>query len=152
MTIPYKAMIHATKLSTWWLPQTSGTHIRESQWFELVYTLQGKTWSICHMLSTLDSHMVSDHTSPMVHIGNLSLVPTRTKHAPTPGRSLGNERQTGLTVALGHLIPPPSWQAWSRGERFWPNGYTVTSAYWAHNTSMWLVHSILARGGQPIGP
>jgi hypothetical protein len=28
----------------------------------------------------------------------------------------------------------------------------ATSVYWAHNYSMWLVHSILARGGQPISP
>jgi hypothetical protein len=30
------------KLATWWLPQTSDTHIRESRSFETMYTLQGK--------------------------------------------------------------------------------------------------------------
>jgi hypothetical protein len=73
--------------------------------------------------------MVLDHTSPMVRVGNLSLVPTRMKHAPTPRRSLGDRRQTNPTVILGHLIPPPSQQPWSRGEMFWPSGDTTVSAY-----------------------
>jgi hypothetical protein len=51
--------------------------------------------------------MVRDRTSLMVHIGNLSLVPTRMKLAPTPGRSLSDQRQTGSAVILGHLIPLP---------------------------------------------
>jgi hypothetical protein len=96
----------------------------------------GKIRSTRHMLSTLDSHMVPDHTSPMVHIGYLSLVPTRLKHAPTPVRSLDNRRQDGPIVALGHLILPPSQHPWSRGVRFRPSGYTTTLAYWAHITSM----------------
>jgi hypothetical protein len=83
---------------------------------------------------------------------NLSLAPTKSKQAPTPGRRHGNQRQTGLAVVLGDIIPPPMRQPWSRGERFWPNGYTATSAYWAHITSMRSVRSILARGGQPNDP
>jgi hypothetical protein len=83
-----------------------------------MYTLQGTTRSTCHTLSTLDSHMVLDHTSPVVHVGYLSLVPTRMKHAPTPERSLGDRRQTGPAVILGHLITPPSRQPWSRGRGF----------------------------------
>jgi hypothetical protein len=83
---------------------------------------------------------------------NLSLAPTKSKHAPTPGGSLGNQRQTSLAVVLGGLITPPMRQPWSRGERFWPNGHIATSGYWAHITSMQLVRSILARGGQPNGP
>jgi hypothetical protein len=133
------------------LPQTSGTHIQESRRFESMYTLQGKTQSTRHTISTLDSRMAPDHTSTVVSVGNLSLVSTRLKHAPIPGRSLGNQRQTDLTIALGHLILPPSRQPWSRGERFWPSGYTTILAYWAHITSMRSVHSILAHGGQPIG-
>jgi hypothetical protein len=35
----------------WRLPRTSGTHIRESWWFELMYTLQGKTRPTHHTLS-----------------------------------------------------------------------------------------------------
>jgi hypothetical protein len=35
------------------------------------------------MLSTLDSRRVPDHTYHVVHIGNLSLVPTMSKYAPT---------------------------------------------------------------------
>jgi hypothetical protein len=83
---------------------------------------------------------------------NLSLTPTKSKQAPTPGGSLGNQIQTGPAVVLGRLISPPMRQPWSRGERFPPNGYTATSAYWAHITSMRSVRSILARGGQPNGP
>jgi hypothetical protein len=127
------------------------THIRESCRFESMYTLEEKTRSLRHTLSSLDSLMIPDHTSFMVYIGNLSLVPTRTKHAPTPERSLGDQRQTDPTVILDHLILPPSRQSWSRGEKFRLSGYTSTSAYWAHNTSMRLIRSILARGGQSIG-
>jgi hypothetical protein len=145
-------VINIIKLSMWWLLQTSDTHIRESQRFESMYTLQGKTWSTCHTLFMLDSHMVPDHTSPMVHVGNFSLVPTRTKHAPISGRSLGDQRQTGSAVVLGYLILPPSRQPWSRGERFQPSGYTTTSAYYTHNTSMRTVRSILAHRGKPIDP
>jgi hypothetical protein len=60
---------------------------------------------------------------------NLSLAPTKSKQAPTPGGSLGNQRQTGPAVVLGGLIPPPMQQSWSRGERFRPNGHIATSAY-----------------------
>jgi hypothetical protein len=62
---------------------------------------------------------------------NLSLAPTKSKQAHTPGRSLGNQRQTDPTIVLGNLIPPPMRKPWSRGEMFWPNGYTATSAYWS---------------------
>jgi hypothetical protein len=82
----------------------------------------------------------------------LLLAPTKLKHAPTSGRSLGNQRQTGPVVVLGDLIPPPMRQPWSRGERFQPNGYIATSAYWAHITSMRSIRSILVHGGQPNGP
>jgi hypothetical protein len=82
---------------------------------------------------------------------NLSLAPTKLKHAPTPERSPSNQRQIGPAIVLGDLIPPPMRQPWSRGERFWPNGYTATSAYWTHITSMRSVHSILAHGDQPNG-
>jgi hypothetical protein len=83
---------------------------------------------------------------------NLSLAPTKSKQAPTPTRSLGNQRQTGPAVDLGGLIPPPMRQPWSRGKKFRPHSYTAISAYWAHICSMRLVHSILAHGGQSIGP
>jgi hypothetical protein len=82
----------------------------------------------------------------------LLLAPTKSKQAPTSGRSLGNQRQTGPVVVLGDLIPPPMRQPWSRGERFQPNGYIATSAYWAHITSMRSIRSILVHGGQPNGP
>jgi hypothetical protein len=37
---------------------------------------------------------------------NLSLAPTKSKQDPTPGRSLGNQRQTSPTVVLGDIPPP----------------------------------------------
>jgi hypothetical protein len=117
-----------------------------------MYTLQGKTRSTHHTLFMLDLCMVPDHTSPVVYVGNLLLVPIRTKQAPTPVRSFGDRRQTGLAVVSGHLIPPPSRHPWSRGERFRPSGDTATLAYWAHNTSMRSIYSILARGAQHISP
>jgi hypothetical protein len=83
---------------------------------------------------------------------NLSLAHTKSKQAPTPERSLDNQRQTDPAVVLGGLIPPPMQQPWSRGKKFRLNGYTATSAYWAHITSMRLVRLIFDRGGQPIGP
>jgi hypothetical protein len=63
---------------------------------------------------------------------NLSLVPTKSKEAPTPRRSIDSQRQTGPAVILGGLILPPMRPPWSRGERFQPSGYTTTSAYWVH--------------------
>jgi hypothetical protein len=114
-----------------------------------MYTMWRKTRSTCHTLSMLDLCMVLGHTSPMVYVGNLSLVPTRTKHAPTPGRSFVDQRRTGPAIVLGHLILSPLRQPWSRGERFRPSGYTATSTYWAHITSMRSIRSILAHGYQP---
>jgi hypothetical protein len=115
-----------------------------------MYTLQGKTPSTWHTLSTLDPHRVPDHTSHLVYIGNLSLVPTRTKQAPTPRRNLGDRRRTGPAVILGHLIPPPSWQLWSRGERFWPSGYIATSAYWVHITACDRYVQCFLAGANPL--
>jgi hypothetical protein len=97
-----------------------------------MYTLQGKTRSTHHTLFTLDPCMVTNHTSHVVCVGNLSIVPMRSKHTPTLGRSIGDQRQTGPTVILGHLILPPSQQLWSRGERFWPSDYTAILAHWTY--------------------
>jgi hypothetical protein len=79
----------------------------------------------------LDLCRVPNHTSHVVHVGNLLLVPVRLKHAPTPGRSPGDQRQTSSAIVLGHLILPPSRLPWSREERFWLSGYIATSAYCA---------------------
>jgi hypothetical protein len=78
--------------------------------------------------------------------------PHKDEKTPTPGRNLSDQRQIGPAVISIPLIPPPSRQPWSRGERFQPSGGIATSAYWAYNTSTRSVRSILARGGQPIGP
>jgi hypothetical protein len=114
-----------------------------------MYTLQWKTWPICHTLSTLDLHRVPDHTSQVVHVGKFSLVPTRSKYDHTPGRSLDDQRQTGPVVVLGHLIPPPSRQPGSRGERFRPSGYTATSVYWAHISACDRYVQCLLTGASP---
>jgi hypothetical protein len=55
-------LIKFVKLSMWWLPQTSGTHIQESQRFKSMYTLQGKTRPTHHTHPTLSPRMVPDHT------------------------------------------------------------------------------------------
>jgi hypothetical protein len=84
-----------------------------------MYTLQGKP----------DTHdMYASYAGPCTsHVcflqivpihGNLSRSPYKVEQALTPGRSLGNQRQTGLAVVLGHLILPPLQQPWSRGEKF----------------------------------
>jgi hypothetical protein len=106
------------------------THIRESRQFKPMYTLQGKTRSTL----TYASH--SSPRTPGIRFiwvvpvcDNLSLAPTKSKQALTPGGSLGKQRQTDPTVILGVLIPPPMRQPWSRGERFRPNGHTAPSAY-----------------------
>jgi hypothetical protein len=73
-----------------------------------MYTLQGKP----------NQHATyASHSSPRKHDvrflrvvpvrDNLSLAPTKLKQAPTPERSLGNQRQAGPAIVLGGLIPPP---------------------------------------------
>jgi hypothetical protein len=59
--------------------------------------------------------MAPDHTSLVIRVGNLSLIPTRIKHASTPRRSLGDRKQTGPTVVSGHLIPHDSLVVGERG-------------------------------------
>jgi hypothetical protein len=54
-------LIKFIKLSMWWLPQTSDTHIRESWRFESMYTVQEKTRPTRHTLPTLSPHMAIDH-------------------------------------------------------------------------------------------
>jgi hypothetical protein len=51
----------------------------------------GETQSIRHMLFTLDSRMIPDHTSLVIRVANLLLVPIRMKHVPKPRRSLGEQ-------------------------------------------------------------
>jgi hypothetical protein len=104
--------------------------------------------------------MVLDHTSHMVCVGKLSLLPTGMKHAPTPERSLDNQRQTVLPSSWVTSSPPHD-SIGVGGERFHPSGYTVTSAYWAHIPAcdwyvQWLLTvanpSVLNRHRQGIQP
>jgi hypothetical protein len=129
----------------------------------LISESRGDSNRCTHCREKSDQHIMhASHSSPhtsgvrflwVVSIrDNLSLTPTKSKHAPTRERSLDNQRQTGPAIVFGGIILPPMRQPWSKGERFRPNGYTTTSAYWAHITSMRLVCSILARRGQPNGP
>jgi hypothetical protein len=95
------------------------THIRESRRFKSMYTLQGKTRPTCHVRFSLQSTHVRRTLSAAFPVrDNLSLAPMKSKHAPTPGGSLGNQRQTGPIVVLGDLIHPFMRQPWSRGEMF----------------------------------
>jgi hypothetical protein len=105
------------------------THIRESRRFESMSTLQGKTRPTRHTPSMLDLHMVLDHTSHVLRERQPFTSPYEVEEAPTPRRSLEvGERSFGPVVT--QLLQ-----------------LTVSI-----NTNMRSVHSILARGGQLIGP
>jgi hypothetical protein len=75
-----------------WRPQKSGYSYPRVVVIRIDVHPVWETQSTGHTLSTLDPRRVPDHISHVVHIGNLSLVPTRSKHAPTPGRSLDDQR------------------------------------------------------------
>jgi hypothetical protein len=64
------------------------------------------------------------------------------RHNPQPGRVI-HMSATQFLFQHSH---------WSSNESQASIDEQGTLDYWAHNTSMWSVHSILARGGQPIGP
>jgi hypothetical protein len=81
-----------------------------------MYTLQGKPDQHATYASHSSSRMPGVRFLRAVPVrDNLSLAPTKSKQAPTPRRSLGDQIQTGLAVVLGGLIPPPMRQPWSRG-------------------------------------
>jgi hypothetical protein len=65
-----------------------------------MYTLQGKTRSTHHKVSILDPGRVPDHTSHVVHIGSLSLVPTRSNGSLHPKEILATKNR---------LAQPLSW-------------------------------------------
>jgi hypothetical protein len=72
-----------------------------------MYTLQGKTRSTHHTLFMLDLHRVSDPTSHVVRVGNLSLVPTRMKQALHPGEILATENRLTRPSFWVTLFPLP---------------------------------------------
>jgi hypothetical protein len=117
-----------------------------------MYTLQGKARSTHHTLFMLDLHRVTDPKSHVVRVGNLSLVPTRTKQALHPGEILAIENRLTRPSFWVTLFSLPHDSLGVGGERFQPSGYTATSAYWAHITSMRSIRSILAHSYQPLGP
>jgi hypothetical protein len=65
-----------------------------------MYTLQGKTRSTRHTLSTLDPCRVLNHTSHVVHVGNLLLVPRGQNRPLHPGEIL---------AIKDRLARPSSW-------------------------------------------
>jgi hypothetical protein len=135
------------------------THIRESRWFELMYTLQGKTRPTCHMLSTLSPRMVQDHTyltwsTYSNHLwdadrfGRILLL--LRKMAPDIIHSTSADWPVGP-------YPRVHTEFLSQANQ-WSNRCKSNSCRWLTirltepiNTSMWSVRSILAIGGQPIG-
>jgi hypothetical protein len=136
------------------------THIRESRWFELIYTLQGKTQSTRHMLSTLSPRMVQDHTYP-----TWSTYSNPLWDADRFGRILLLLRKMAPDIihstSADWPVGPYPWvhtQFLFQANQ-WSNRCKPNSCRWltirlteSINTSMWLVRSILAIGGQPIGP
>jgi hypothetical protein len=64
----------------------------------------------------IDSHRVSDSTSPVVRIGNLLLVPTRTKHTPTLREALTTEDRLVQSSSWVTSFPLPHDSLWV-GER-----------------------------------
>jgi hypothetical protein len=131
------------------------THIRESRWFESMYTLQGKTWPTHNKLSTLSLHMVQHHTYlTWSTYSNLSchrqqrwtepLLPR--KMAPNTIHSMMADRSTYLYPVLSWASPGSSG---GKATLWW---WQITRLTRPINTSMRSVRSILARGGQPIGP
>jgi hypothetical protein len=93
------------KLSTWWLLQTNDAHIRESWWFESMYTMQGETRPTRHTHSMLSPRMTIDHTylTWSMH-SNLSWITDRfgqipllsRKRAPDTIHSTRADRSLGL--------------------------------------------------------
>jgi hypothetical protein len=130
------------------------THIRESRWFESMYTLQGKT----------DQH--ATYFPRSVHICSKTIRILHGPHIATfciivnnDGQRHFREKRFPIQSTARRLVDP--WvriQFLSRASH-WRSGGKVTLGWWQItrltgpiNTSMRLVCSILGRGGQPIGP
>jgi hypothetical protein len=129
------------------------TYIWESQRFESMYTLQGKTRPTRHTYPTLHLHMVSDHT--------YLTWSTRSNHSRSPHE-----------VEIDPCNRKKSWRPktdWPSRRLRSPHSSSLTtvleyrkevSAKWLHSyigllgpyTSMRSVLSIVAHGGQRIDP
>jgi hypothetical protein len=110
------------------------THIWESRWFELMYTLQGKP---CQ-------HAI--HISRSVRVSQPFTGPYKVETGPYTWKKSWYPVITQPSRRPSHLILPPSQKPWSRREKVLPNSYTTTLVYWSYNTSMRSVCSILAHG------
>jgi hypothetical protein len=148
-------LIKFVKLSTWWLLQTSGTHIQESWWFESIYNLQGKIWPTRHTLPMLSPRIAINHTYLMWSTHS-SLLWSRQQICtdPLPQRRRAPDTiHSSMTVwSAGPYpasLPQQPMSQWGKDKLLLTTSY---QAYRAHNINMRLVRSILARGGQPIGP
>jgi hypothetical protein len=72
-----------------------------------MYTLQGKTGSTRHTLSTLNLHRVLDPTSHVVHVGNLSLVPRGLNRPLHLGEVLATEDRLAQSSSWVPSFPLP---------------------------------------------
>jgi hypothetical protein len=132
------------------LPQTSGTHIRDSWQFKSMYTLQRKTRPTHHTLSTLGPCMTLDHTYlTRFTYSNFSWVAKRF------GRILLLMRNRDSRLHLQHsgwpiCGPNPVSLPLTANEAVGLSQASVDDMLLGlldPYTSMWSVRSILARGG-----
>jgi hypothetical protein len=130
------------------------THIQESQRFESVYTLQGKTRPTRHTLSTLSPCMVKTiHISRGPHIASFHTVVNRFEQIHcSQEEGLPTQPLAWLSDLWVHtqlLSRTNHWSSVKKPSFCW---HPTTRLARPINTSMRSVRSILTRGGQPIGP
>jgi hypothetical protein len=103
------------------------THIRESWWFESMYTLQGKIWLTHHTFSTLNPCMTLDHmylmwstySNPSWVIDRFRWIPLLPrKRSPNTIHSMPADRSTGSY--LGSLPSQPMKQLLKPSFCRWP--------------------------------
>jgi hypothetical protein len=130
------------------------THIRELRRFESMYTLQRKTRPTRHTLFTLNPCMVQDHTyltrstySNISHshqqIWTDPLLPRRMAPYTTPSPVEWSASPYPASL-LNQLL-----KQWEKPNFCW---HPTTKLTRLINTSMRSVRSVLAHGGQLIGP
>jgi hypothetical protein len=136
------------------------THIRESQRFKSMYTLQGKTWPTRHTLSMLSPRMVQDH---MYLTRSMHSNPSRVTDNVGQSRltdpwlriqllSQANQWSTPTDQSMGPYpvsLPSQPMKQWRKANIYRQPDTKLAGPI---NTIMRSVRSILARGGQPIDP
>jgi hypothetical protein len=129
-------------------------HIWESRWFKSMYTLQVKP----------DQH--ATHIPRSVRIWHSTIRISRGPRIATFHVAINRvkqihcsqERGLSTTSLAQRLIDPRVSTQFHSPHNHWSSSlkpnigwWPATSVYWAHNSSMWSVRSIVARKGQPIG-